>query len=71
MLSIDITTWPKPEVLLLQALQMPLPLNGVRTSLIQVLKCIMMISQEAKALENTPEKLQRISKEQIPEMINL
>jgi hypothetical protein len=70
MLSIDITTWLKPEMLL-QALQMLLPLNGVRTSLTQVMKCIMMISQEAKDSVNTLEKFQRISKDQIPETINL
>lgn len=66
---LDISTWPKPEMLL-QALQMLLQLNGVRTNLIQVLRFIMMISQEVKVSVNTPEKFQKISKDQILGMIN-
>jgi hypothetical protein len=69
LLMLDISTWPKLEMLL-QALQMLLQLNGVRTNLIQVLRFIMMILQEVRVSVNTPEKLQKISKDQILGMIN-
>jgi len=70
LLKEDTTTWHKPEMSLL-ALQMVLLLNGVRTNLTQVMRCIMTISQVAKDSVNTPEKFQKISKDQILEMINL
>jgi len=69
LLKEDITTWHKPEMSLL-AHQKVLLLNGVRTSLIQDMRCIMTISQVPKGSELTLEQSQKISKEQILEMIN-